>query len=433
MNKYVARLIGLTVISSLMVSCASPGGAPGETGGADGTAQEVPDEGLSPITVWIWEGPEGQALSEAALAYTEETGNEVSVELLARQTATDTISTAIIGGATSPDLFETGSDRIPSYAAGGFIEPFEAYLDDDYGLSEFSSGVLDEMSWDEQIYMLPTDIATQLLFYRTDLLSEPPRDYDAYLEAARDLTQSLNPESETKYGLAVTAAPNTTERNWLSVLWSFGGDILDEDGNVIVNSPEAVESLEYWVGLSEAGVMPPDIATYEYPQILTGLQEGVVGMASQWNAAAPTLFSEEESPQIYDKIAIAPNPEGPAGAFVYAYALGLSINANSENKEGAAAFAEWVTSQDGGLVYTKAGGNNPRASILADDGMVAERPWNPTLQEALATSKGTVRHPEGLEINAIMRTHLSQALVGEVEPQEALDAMAEEIEALIGE
>jgi ABC-type glycerol-3-phosphate transport system substrate-binding protein len=38
-----------------------------------------------------------------------------------------------------------------------------------------------------------------------------------------------------------------------------------------------------------------------------------------------------------------------------------------------------------------------------------------------------------LEINAIMRTHLSQALVGEVEPQEALDAMAEEIEALIGE
>jgi ABC-type glycerol-3-phosphate transport system substrate-binding protein len=35
----------------------------------------------------------------------------------------------------------------------------------------------------------------------------------------------------------------------LEILWSFGGDVFDEKGNLILNSPEGIEALKFMYDL----------------------------------------------------------------------------------------------------------------------------------------------------------------------------------------
>jgi multiple sugar transport system substrate-binding protein len=69
---------------------------------------------------------------------------------------------------------------------------------------------------------------------------------------------------------------------------------------------------------------------------------------------------------------IAP-PAGPEGRFTHIHGLGLGLNAAAENKEGAAKFLTWLSTEEGALTYARHQGS-PALTSEVVAAVAEERP-----------------------------------------------------------
>ena len=392
--------------------------------------------GGTPV-VWIFAGPEGDALKAAGDAYTKATGKPVDVQVLGRDTFNQKRDLFVASQATGVDLIMTGSSRVPSWADGNLIAPVEQYINADPKYN-WESDVFPvaraEAAFGDHLYMFPLDTYAEILVYRTDLISTPPKTWDDYLTVAKQFTKSITPSSPTKYGTAYSGKDYVPEASWFSVLWGYGGDLLDSSGKVVIDSPQAVASLDFHLGLLlKEKVVPPETPNWEYPEIEIALQQGLLAMASHFPAAMPELEDCTKSPNTCGKVAIAPLPGGAAGQFSAAENLGLVMNPKAENAQAAADFALWVSGTEGGLVYTKAGGATPRRSVTPTRTSSTARPWAADFAKTLESAKGTIRSPKASDLLASLREELNKALAGQQDAKTTLDNTAKKWREILGQ
>lgn len=104
-----------------------------------------------------------------------------------------------------------------------------------------------------RIFGLPHDLHPMVLVYRPDVLAalgRRPEDlatWEDFVAAARDFYRP-GPlgGAEWRRGLALSTVEG---HGFLALLWQRGGDIFDADGRVIIDSPLAVDTLEFYVEL----------------------------------------------------------------------------------------------------------------------------------------------------------------------------------------
>lgn len=64
--------------------------------------------------------------------------------------------------------------------------------------------------------------------------------------------------------------------NFLEYVWSHGGEVFDEDGNVVINSDEAVESLQFMKDIiHKYKITPPGVVTYKEEEARRLFTEGL--------------------------------------------------------------------------------------------------------------------------------------------------------------
>lgn len=243
-----------------------------------------------------------------------------------------------------------------------------------YDMDDIFPVTKDLMTYEGQIYGVPTDTNTFYLFYRKDLIKEPPLTWDQLFQTAKRWTIKYNPDSATDYGLAYYGKRvQSTTLFWYQIFKSMGGEFYNQDMEPQFASPAGVDALNWVQKTVEEDVVPPDISTYGYPEILGALQTGKVAMAIQWGAAAGTLFSKEASPEVYDKIAMTYVPghlrqDGKLVRQHNAHNLQMEINASSKHKEAAFKFLAWGFGSTEGLeIYAGDGWNPPHFKIAEKD------------------------------------------------------------------
>ena len=381
----------LIVLVLALTSCAQATPAPTEVQAPPQTTESNEEMNLPPITIWAGTGPEGTAIEQMAKLYTEQTGNQVNVELMSRSVSRDRILNALASGNSEPDAFYLLGRDMFGYASAGFLAPLDEWI----LAKEFNINDIPELLWeagmyDGKWYMVPMDASQETLVYRSDLIEKPPETYEELLELILKFSQSQNPDSPTKYGYAYSAGPNITEGSWMGPLAAYGGFMVDDQGNVGVDSPEAIQTWQWLVDLKcKYNATPPDITAWDYPEILVGLQEGVLAMASFFNAGMPVLNDCSQTPNLCGKFGYSKMPAGPKGPYTRNNPLGMSINVNSKNKEATWAFINFIAGPEGSLLYTKAGGNSPRASVLQNPEIIKDRPWTPEMLEAIRISSAS--------------------------------------------
>jgi multiple sugar transport system substrate-binding protein len=438
------RFMPVAAVMALIVSACS-----GTASTASPTTSSAPATSASPsqaatsaaplpqITVLMFPGPEGDAMKASTAEYTKQTGNPVDFQLLGRDTYMQKRALILTGGGSGVDLIAGDDFNTPSFAAAGALAPIDDYINGDptYNLADMLQGPKDAAKYNGKTYMFPTDFSTELLFYRTDLIPTPPKTWDEYLQVAKQFTKSVNPQSPTKYGTVYSGKGYISEASWLMPLWDWGGDLLDPSGKVVIDSPAAVSSLDYHLSLlTKWHVVPPETPNSEYPEIQTYLEQGLVAMASQFNAAMPDLQDCTKSPKTCGKIALTAMPAGPVAQVTGAEMLGLWMPANAPQKAAAAAYALWLTGPVGGLFYSKAGGNSPRTSIFSSPEMIKLRPWNPDLLKAMQNSRITmVNNGRESELLTILRNEINKALAGQQDAKKTLDTVAAQWRKLLGQ
>lgn len=348
------------------------------------------------VTVLGWPGgPEEAALRAVTEIYNAkaDVAEENKVELLftSRDGFFDKLQVDLAAGSTAFDVNLIATYSIGRYAP--FMEPIT--LSDQAG-AVFGDTVLKTMQFDDQQYGVPTDLSLHFLYYRTDLIDalladdaakakyaeisqqhlgkamEPkaPADWtwEDFVANALYFSQSVNPDSPTRYG-TVIQAKNLLFNMMVFHSWprSYGGNWMDDAGTITVDSEAYRTALSQAKMLFDLGATPPDSTSYEYAEANAAYSSGQVAAMVQWNAAAGELTAAQAATGT-----TAP-PAGPDGKFTHIHGLGLGLNKAAENKEGAIAFLQWLSTEEAALAYAKAGGAPGLAAETAAK-LAADRP-----------------------------------------------------------
>lgn len=337
------------------------------------------------VTVLGWPGgPEETALRAVAEIYNGQErldeNNRVEVLFFARDGFWDKLQADLAAGTQAFDLNLIATYSIGRYAP--FMEPVTLSAEAE---NVFGGSVLSTMQFEGQQYGVPTDLSLHFMYYREDLIDallsdadaaqaygdiseeylgqrlEPkaPDDWtwDDYAATALYFTQSINPDSPTRYGTILQMQNLLFNMMvWQSTARSFGGDWMDAEGNVTIDSEAYRRGLELYKMLYDAGATPPDSTSYEFPEANAAFVSGQVAAMLQWNGAAGELTNPETAPAVAETVGIVAPPAGDEARSTHIHGLGFGLNSNAPNKEGALAFLEWLSTEEAALAYAAAGG-----------------------------------------------------------------------------
>lgn len=425
-------IVAVFVILAQLVACA-PQAAPTEAAPAAPAAEK-----LAPIVVACWSGPEHDNLVKVAAEYEKKTGNKVTVEEIARESYFDKLTTTFVAKGSDYDVAYVSSDWPPAWIKADALKDLDQFINDpkvvdkNFNVKVYEPAI-NTFRFDGKTYAFPSEGDTAWMFYRKDLLEakaiKVPETWDEYLAAAKQLN---NPPE--MYGAVIGAKPDEALWDFMHYLFSFGGDVLDKDNKPIINNEAGVAALTFYTDLlRKEKVVPPDVNTYGYNEILTNLQEGKVAMGVEWMAATQTLTDCKQSPKVCkdDKpllgYAFIPGYKAPDGKVVHGTggsSWGWVIPSGSKNGAAAYKFIEWLTGHEGGKMWALNGGIPSNQEALTDPEVAAKIPQFKMLGEVMP-----IRHlVPSTTVTSDMVTAINEAVVASVtgtkEPKAAMDECA---------
>jgi len=310
------------------------------------------------------------------------------------------------------------------YPLNEFMEDSELFNEEEYDLEDFTSYTpltMDVFSRDENLYGLPHLAGIPLCFYRKDLLDKaglkPPKNMDEYYKVAKRLTQDTDGDGTIDiYGCALSAKRSAIVDEWFSFFFSYGGGLPDRPEQytkMTFNNPTALKALKLYKRLYDE-CAPPESMTWEFGEVGSAMQRGVVAMMWNWSNSG-SWYDDAESSTVVGKVGASVPWPGRFGVNA------LGIPKDAENKEGAFKFITWATSKDITYKVTVAGGATPcRLSVLTNPELVKERWWFEPLREAGRYARMYWIIPEWSAIDDALAIELQKVLTGDISPEEAL-------------
>jgi multiple sugar transport system substrate-binding protein len=392
---------------------------------------------LEKAVVFVRTGVEADAIRAVAEVYSQKTGNPIEIMEAGRSGFYATVHTQLIGGTDEFDLAQANNVDVAVLAAAGAIAPIEPYIYDSK-LTDLAEYDLDDFpfvySYEGKIYTVPFDVSTHFLYYRSDLIPDPPDTWDEYIAVARKWTKALNPDVPTMFGASLTALAGSEQpKVFYSVMWSFGGWIVDDKCNVGVDSPGAIEAARFYQTLRDEKLFAPDIFSWGFSNVLDALKTGVVAMAGPyWNAAYP-MIKKSESPFKDDiRITLVPGVKKADGTVYrtpFQQGKVLLLNANSKRKIAAWTFLQYLTGKEGMRIMADAGGTPSRLSVLGDPALEPSEYYK-MMVESLKIAKGDPGPTFYPEQHEVMNQALSAIVTGTGEVEESLKRAGDTIRKL---
>lgn len=270
-------------------------------------------------------------------------------------------------------------------------------------------------------YALPFSGNVQLLFYNKNLVGSNAdlSNWNSILEAC----QQINSTGKNGYVIRGQSG-NPIVSDFLPILWAFGGDIFDSNNNVIIDSQESREALEFYCKLLSTG------ANLEKDDLITNVSSGEGAIALGW----PSWFISgngvtaeiEQIPGKKDGSAEA-LPTGEIGNWL------LGVTSNCSNKEMALELAIYLTSADVQKEALKAGGIPTRKSIFRDPDILAEYPYFEAIYSGTNNSRVRPRTTKWSRIEEVFGKELVSCINGEQSVNDTIMKSQAEINKLAHE
>jgi len=216
--------------------------------------------------------------------------------------------------------------------------------------------------------------------------------------------------------------------NFLELLYSAGGEVLDEDGNVTVDSPETREVLEFMAQGLEDGAAPRSVLTYDEDATRLAFESGDYGYQRNW----PHVYRLLNESALAGTFEVAPlpafgedgTPSGVLGGW------NLAINAFSDNPEAAVALINFATNPDWQKRVAADYSQAPVSEAAYDDPAVQEKmPFAQQLRDSVEGAKPRPKSPVYPQISQAIYENAYAVISGDASADEAVTRMAEQIKA----
>lgn len=317
MNRKFAPLFVLLLMASLLLA-ACPAAAPAEPAAAPAAGEAAAPAAAAPtaeqVTVRFIGATTPRDHDTQSQAYCEEqTG--VKIELInGPESATDRLAQYLqFFGAQSPDIDLVQIDVIwPGILAEHLVD-MNQYISEDEKATYFQR-IINNNTVDGALVGIPWFTDAGLLYYRTDLLEKygytaPPATWAELEEMAAKIQEGERATNTDFWGYTwqgnVYEGLTCDALEW-QVSWG-GGEIVEADGTISINNPQAAAAFDMaagWVGT----ISPPGVVSYQEEDARGVWQGGNAAFMRNWPYAY-SLGNAEDS-LIKDKFAVVPLPKG---------------------------------------------------------------------------------------------------------------------------
>ncbi len=330
---------------------------------------------------------------------------------------------------------------IGNFAENEWIVPIDKFTsnpdlaDPELDIDDFFPLVLNAFGgWNGQVYGLPFDNYSGLLFYNRCMLEEAG--FDGPPATWEELKDTYGPAltKDGKYAYALQSKRNETQSadSFARVLWPFGGSFLDADFKSNLMSEESQAGLKFRQDLMQ--YMPEGIVSYDHSETVNALAQGDVAMITEWSAFYSTLTSPDTS-TITDCLEIAPEPAGPAGRKPALGGFSLAVASQADEDEQAAAwlFIQWVTSKANAKQYLELGGVPARQSVYQEDGVSEQFGFVDSLVESWqeGVPEFRPRFAEWPQLTEVVQEWGTKIMLGEVTTEEGAGEIGTRMEAIL--
>ena len=354
-NRISKKLISLFICIAL-TSISGCGVSAGETGSGSG-------EDTTVITIAARDGSHTNVINAVKSEFEQENNCVINIVSMSGNDIYSSVLEDSKNETGIYDIIMIDDPLMPEYIEKGILENMTqlGYLDDEDFVEK--SRLLGKDPYPlGATYALPFSGNVQLIFFNHNLIGDKTSfdSWDDVLSTCEALSSS------GKKGYAIRGqAGNPIVSDFLPILWSFGGDLLDDNNNVILDSKESRDALEFYYKLYATG------GNYEKDDLIKAINDGEAGVALGW----PSWFSPGSDTHV--SISQIPGKKDASSEVLATGEIGnwlLGITKNSSNPELALKCAEYLTSSEVQRKALEFGGVPTRISVFRDSAVINKYP-----------------------------------------------------------
>jgi len=301
--------------------------------------------------------------------YEVNTGNKVNIELVPWGQCQDKVFT-LAGAGSPPDFAYMGSRTLGQLSSADLIEPSRL---SDADLAEYYPNVLKTFVTDGVSWSYPVAFSTKAVYYNKDLfaqagITEFPETWDEFLAATKAIKEKTG---QPGYGM-IAKAFDQTFHQFLNWLYSNGGEVLNDQGEVVFNSQAAIETAAFLKELAKYSQSGP--AAHDRSTLKELFNNGKVAsyISGPWDTRAGRLSEDINW-------GVAPIPYGPSGNGPGTLLITDSVVVfkNTGNEDTAHEFSRFLTNSENQFTLEKEWKMTPMRPHPDWAGIRAENPtWN---------------------------------------------------------
>lgn len=438
-----------------LAGCTGGGGGEGGGGSGDGTSDGGSGDGTSGGSSGSSGGDTADSIAVAAVEgsgrlfkrlvdnyVSEETGIDVEVSLFPYANLFEKTSSVLTTQGDAFDIVFMDDPWFPQLATN--VDPIEQWLPSEVPRDQYIDTTLDIATWpaprgptvpsaqglDERLRGLVVVGNTQLFAYNQALYEEvgastPPETWSDVESAGQQISEQV----DGAHGYIIRGKRgNPINANFYGLGNSMAGDMFSDDWRYQWDEQQGVETLDFFANTLKS-ISPEGVASFDSDRVLQGLGDGTVAQAPAWPSAASLLLDPEQADAAND-IKFTVIPEGQRRAPQQGnWIAGINAYVSDAKKRAAGEVIQSFVSKEAQQQYVELGGVPFRHDIFEEN--IDAQVWFPALYESLQTAKWRPRTPLWNRIAVEHGRNLNAALVGDMSPEEAMQANNEKIEGIL--
>lgn len=440
----------LTIVSLLVIMGMALSGCQQATTEPEVQETEAPMETQAPpaegkmyegVTINIMmEGvPDTEFVQALLPQFEEETGMTVNIEVLNYALMHEKLVPQLTAGegSGSYDVIVVDNYWVGEFVNAGWLMPLDEQISssDQIDLADYLPSMVAMVGeLDGTANMVPFyNYAMALIYCQTpEALTQyeavfntqdvtVPNSIPEYVDMVKSLTNAdADFFGESMMGLR----PDPITMEWLNYLYSMGGRIYDENWNVTVNADAGVQALQNYVDAMN-NAAPPGAPSYGFDEAFSEVAQGNAFSYITFNWMLPQLNDPEKS-EVVDMCSVTrvPGGVGLLGGW------GWAIPKSSPNPEAAWAFINWVESFPIAKERALMGGAPARQDVFEDSEVLAKYPYYTEVEQIVGEAVEFPIMSRSPQVVEVLGRVLSEAVIGDKTPEDALNEAAGELATL---
>jgi multiple sugar transport system substrate-binding protein len=350
---------GITVAAGALSACASA------------------SAGTGPVTLNFYLYPDGSGATDQAISNCNaQSGGKYVISYQTLPQASDAqrqqLVRRLVAHDPSMDILGLDVTWEPEFAEAGLIVPwtgtYKAQAEDGT-----LKPALQTATWNGQLVAVPDNTNTQLLWYRSDLVPNPPATWTQMIADAEQLAKEGKP-----HYIEIQGAQYEGATVWLNtMIASAGGSILNASASGPSLGAPAVKALSIMKELADSPAADPSLSVQMENQNRLAMEAGTAAFEINYPFVYPSM--KMDNPALFKNFKWALYPEVTPGvpAKVTIGGIDLAVSAYSQHKDLAFQAALCLRDKQNQVIGANVGGVPPTiASLYNDPALYADYPFH---------------------------------------------------------